>query len=327
MELELGSWNVRTLLKPGAQRNLLDELKKYGIKIAAIQETRWPGQSIRDTRTHTILQSGKLQGNREFGVAFIIDRSIKHSILDFQAVSERICALRIKTKFFNISFINVHCPTEDKNRDIKEQFYQQLERVYDNTPKNDIKIVIGDMNAQIGREEGYVGIIGKHSLHSESNENGEMLIDFAASKNMIVSSTCFPHRDIHKATWISPDGLTANQIDNLLIERRGATSILDVKARRGASCGTDHFLLQARFRSKIQKQQRSHTQRSEKIDLEKLKDQRTREKYESEVSRKMQSVDGQTMEELWEVIWENDYNDNGQRGDRNTKTPTQRNMV
>jgi len=40
----------------------------------------------------------------------------------------------------------VYCPMDDKNEDIKEAFYQHIEQAYDSTPRNDIKMIIGDMN-------------------------------------------------------------------------------------------------------------------------------------------------------------------------------------
>jgi hypothetical protein len=46
-----------------------------------------------------------------------------------------------------------------------------------------------------------------------------MIIDndnCATSKNIIVKSTTFPHCNIHKCTWMSPDGKTHNQIDDIL---------------------------------------------------------------------------------------------------------------
>jgi hypothetical protein len=66
--------------------------------------------------------------------------------------------------------------------------------------------VLGDWNAKVGREEIYQGLIDRHSLHLHTNNNGRRLVDLAAAKNMVVSSTCFPHKEIHKQTWRSPGG-------------------------------------------------------------------------------------------------------------------------
>jgi len=50
-----------------------------------------------------------------------------------------------------------------------------------------LKLIIGDMNAKIGREEVYKSTIEKHRLHYiETNKNGEMLIDYATSRNMLL---------------------------------------------------------------------------------------------------------------------------------------------
>jgi hypothetical protein len=71
-----------------------------------------------DMKSHTLFYSGKEEGTRELGVAFM-----KRNILDFKAVDERICVLRIKTKFHNTIFINVHAPTEEKEEIQKEASY------------------------------------------------------------------------------------------------------------------------------------------------------------------------------------------------------------
>jgi hypothetical protein len=66
-------------------------------------------------------------------------------------------------------------------------------------------------------------------LHEISNDNGVRVVNFATSNNVIDSSTMFPHRNIHKFTWTSPDGKTHNQIDHILRDRRWDSSILDVR--------------------------------------------------------------------------------------------------
>jgi hypothetical protein len=66
-----------------------------------------------DMKSHTLSYSGKEEGTIEFGVAFVVERNMKRNVLDFKAVDEPICVLRIKTRFQNISLINMHAPTEE----------------------------------------------------------------------------------------------------------------------------------------------------------------------------------------------------------------------
>jgi hypothetical protein len=42
-------------------------------------------------------------------------------------------------------------------------------------------------------------------------------VNFDISKNFTAKSAMFPHRNIHKFTWTSPDGKTRNQIERKYI--------------------------------------------------------------------------------------------------------------
>jgi hypothetical protein len=114
----------------------------------------------------------------------------------------------------------VHAPTEDKIYDVKDRFYEELEHVFHKFPRYHMKILLEDFNAKVGREDIFKSTIGNESLHENSNDNGVRVVNFATSKNLTVKSTMFPRRNIHKVTWMSPDGRTHNQIDHDLIHKR-----------------------------------------------------------------------------------------------------------
>jgi hypothetical protein len=160
------------------------------------------------------------------------------------------CTLRIRAHFFDITFICVHAPTEEAD-DEDKSFYEKLEATYDWVLGHDVKIVLGDTNAKIGKEAVYRPTIGRYSVHNECNNNGTTLVDFATSKNMVIRSTCFPHKQLHLATWCSPDGVMANQIDHVLIEWRHSSDIFYVRSYRGADCNSDHYLVRIKSRQKI----------------------------------------------------------------------------
>jgi endonuclease/exonuclease/phosphatase family metal-dependent hydrolase len=122
----------------------------------------------------------------------------------------------------------VNAPTEDKTDDVKDSFYEELEHVFEKFPKYHTKILLGDFNAKIGREELFKPTLWNESLHEMSNDNVVRAVNFATSKNLTVRSTVFPHRNICKYSWTSPDGKTHNQIDHILIDRQRNLSVRNV---------------------------------------------------------------------------------------------------
>jgi len=153
-------------------------------------------------------------------VGFIVYDKVLSCIKNFSAVSDRICYIRIAGRIFDLVIINYYAPTEDKNEDIKDNFYEDLEAVYNSLPLHCVKMVVGDLNAKVVKENSFRPKIGPNSLHNISNNNETRLVNFASSKDLIISSTYFLRKDIHKYTWKSPDGRTQNQIDHILINKR-----------------------------------------------------------------------------------------------------------
>ena len=268
--MRIGTWNVLSLYQSGALKKLLSQLDLYNTDITALQEIRWTSEGIIDKENHTIFYSCD-KTRHVFGTGFIENKRIKHLVTDFKAKTPRICKLRVGGLFFNYSLICVHAPTEEKDDDEKDNFYEDLDQIYEECPKRDVKIILGDLNAKIGQEEVYRPIIGKYSLHTLSNDNGIRLTDFTSSKNMVVASTLFNHKDIHKMTCRSPDWRTYNQIDHLLIDARHVSNVMDVRTFRGANIDSDQYLLISKIRSRISNARKMYGSCARKFNSEKLK--------------------------------------------------------
>jgi hypothetical protein len=82
-------------------------------------------------------------------------------VINFTPINERLCVIRIKGRFFNYSLINIHAPTNDSEEEAKDHFYEQLERAYAACPSHDVKLVMGDANAKVGRETVHQPTIAK----------------------------------------------------------------------------------------------------------------------------------------------------------------------
>ena len=84
-------------------------------------------------------------------------------------------------------------------------------------------------------------MIRKHTLHDKTNRNGELVSEYAIANDMFVASTYFQHKNVHKGTWISPDTLTLNQIDHVLVNNNKKQIIQDVRTLRGPNCDSDNI--------------------------------------------------------------------------------------
>jgi len=202
--------------------------------------------------------------------------------------------------------VNVHAPSEKKSYESKGSFYEELEQMFDHFPKYHMKMLLGNFNAKAGKENIFKPTIGQESLHQDSKDNGVRLVTFATSKNLAVKSTMFPHRNIYKYTWTSPDGKTHNQTDHILIDRKGQSSVLDVPSLRGAVCDTDHYLVIEKVRERLavgkQAAQRFDMQR---FNLRKLNGPEVREQYQIDITNRFAALENLSDDEDVDRTWEN----------------------
>ena len=131
-------------------------------------------------------------------------------------VSDRMSYIDLRGCWCNIIVLNVHSLSEEKSVDTKDSFYEELVQVSQHFPKYHVKRLLGDFSAKVREENIFKPTIGNESLQQDSNDDGVRIVNFATSKNLLVKSTMFPHRDIHKHTWTSPDGKTHNQIEHIM---------------------------------------------------------------------------------------------------------------
>ena len=119
-----------------------------------------------------------------------------------------------------------------------------------NTPKI-CPLIIGDWNANVGSQE-TPGVTGKFGLGVQ-NEAGQRRIEFCQQNTLVIANTPFQKHKRRFYIWTSPDGQYWNQIDYILCSQRWRSSIQSAKIRPGADCGSDHELLNAKFRLKLKK--------------------------------------------------------------------------
>ncbi|VDP65655.1 unnamed protein product, partial [Schistosoma mattheei] len=114
-----------------------------------------------------------------------------------------------------------------------------MQPIIEKCQTKDLTILMVDLNSKVGIDNtGYEDIVGRHGL-GERNKNGERFANLCSFNKLVIGGTISPHKHIHKATWISPDHTTENQIVHICINKKFRRTMEDVRTRRGADIAPD----------------------------------------------------------------------------------------
>ncbi|XP_078581995.1 uncharacterized protein LOC144865280 [Branchiostoma floridae x Branchiostoma japonicum] len=130
--------------------------------------------------------------------------------------------------------------------------------------------------------------MGKEGV-GERNDNDQRLVDVCMENGLVIGGTIFKHKNIHKLSWVSPDGRTSNQIDHICINRKWRKSLRDVKAIRGADASSDHHLMLCKLQLKLRKA--SKGKNDPLFDSGKLKDLAVKEQFTVELKNRFQVLE------------------------------------
>ena len=190
------------------------EMARVNVNILGISELKWTGMGEFNSDDHYIYYCGQesLGKNR---VAIMVNKRVRNAVLGCNLKNDRMISVRLQSKPFNITVIQVYAPTSNAEEAEVEQSYEDLQEL---TPKKDVLFIIGDWNAKVGSQE-TPGITGKFGLGIQ-NEAGQRLIEFCQENAMVIANTFFQQHKRRLYTWTSPDGQHRNQIDNILCSQR-----------------------------------------------------------------------------------------------------------
>jgi len=317
----IATWNVRTMFQIGKAENVAREMTRNNIGILGITEARWngSGECFLNNGIKVCYSGQPLDDDSHIqGVALMLSKTAQKSLISWSPKGPRLLEAKFKTsnKNINLRIIVAYAPTNEAEEENKDEFYNQLTGVFNNNfCHKDITLIIGDLNAKVGNtNNGVEQAMGTHAP-GERNENGERFVNFCMSHNLVIGGTLFPHKDIHKATWISPNGQVKNQIDHICINGKFRRSLLDVRAFRGADANSDHYLLVGTLQLKLKSHQQNVTSRV-KYDTNALKSTEVLDRFKLELTNRFETLsqvdeENESVEDSWQQI-KNTFNSTGQ---------------
>ena len=98
--MNIGTWNMRSLFWSGARKVLHNELSKLDFNIVALQEMQLES-GIQKFDNFALFHNGSESKKHEFGCGFYVRGKFLKYAKDFKIINERICYLRLKAKWFS----------------------------------------------------------------------------------------------------------------------------------------------------------------------------------------------------------------------------------
>ena len=173
--VRIGTWNVRTLWQTGKYQIMKHVLEAYKYDVIGLCEVRWTNHGEIDGG-EMIWSGGE---THERGVGMILSEKAKKALKGYCPVDDRLMYASFRGYPRDITVIVAYAPTTDHSEEEVEAFYEAVEKVMEETPKDNIKFLVGDWNAKIrtGRQS-YEDVMGKYGVGNR-NETGEMLLEFS----------------------------------------------------------------------------------------------------------------------------------------------------
>uniref|UniRef100_A0A8C4XXD4 Endonuclease/exonuclease/phosphatase domain-containing protein n=1 Tax=Gopherus evgoodei TaxID=1825980 RepID=A0A8C4XXD4_9SAUR len=294
------------MYESGKTAQVAAEMRSNNLTLLAISEIRWTQAGQRRLLTgELLLYSGHEESDAPHtqGVGFRLSKQAQRALIGWEAHGSRIITASFRTKMKRIKMNVVQCyaPTNDSEEEDKDYFYNRLQKILEILPDKDI-ILMGDFNTKIGPDNtGYKQVMGTHTL-GEMSENGERFVDLCALNNLVIEGSIFPHKRIHKSTWVSPAGTTENQIDHVCISKKFRRSLQDIRVRRRADAASDHHLVVARLKLKLKKNWIDTSDRRVKYNVSLLKDHKTKEDFGPRLKNKFSVLQDRSEEEEDSVL-------------------------
>jgi hypothetical protein len=204
-------WNIRSLYRTGSLKTVARELGKCRLDLVGVQEVRWEKGGTEGEEEDTVFY-GEGNGDHQLGTVFFIHKTVISAVRKVEFIGDRMSYIILRGHQCDIIFLNVHGLCEDKSDDVKDSFCGKLGHVFDQFSRYDMERLLGDISVKAGKEDIFKTIFGNESSYEISNGSGVRVVNFATSKQLVVKSTMFPHRNIHKYTRTSTEGKTHNQM-------------------------------------------------------------------------------------------------------------------
>jgi hypothetical protein len=147
----------------------------------------------------------------------LINKSLKSRVVDVKRCGDRVILVKLVFGDLVLNIISAYALQVRHNENTKREFWEVLENLVRSVPSGENLFIGGDLNGHVDASNtSFEGVHGGF-VYGIRNQQGEDVLSFALSYDMIVSNTYIRKRESHLVTFSS--GQYYSQIDFILSRR------------------------------------------------------------------------------------------------------------
>lgn len=291
------NWNARGCCDEDKRMQMDHFFKQRHYKVITLQETRLAECSLETANYYWFnVNISNARDRVGGGTAIVVEKASLHEN-GFRKISDNACSLLMNIFGRKVIFISCYIRNETA---IGKQEFGSIARYLISLPeqlRNNV-IMAGDMNAHIGIQdltEVDKAMIGRNLHHQQCNANGFELKSFLQGARMKNYLT-FSQSSSVKITWTN--GKSMSQLDHILMTHMNFMKAPRIRAFYDTTVNSDHKMIECVIRHDHEAQ---HTQTSQaekytrppkrlRFDLERLKNDEDRLKYQQSLDRSSRNV-------------------------------------
>ncbi|XP_022804723.1 uncharacterized protein LOC111341943 [Stylophora pistillata] len=200
--------------------------------------------------------------------------------------------------------ISAYAPTLQAEPEDNEIFYSIFDSVLTQILSNHKIILLGDVNARVGRDHSvWENVIRKEGV-GNANSNGIQLLTKCAEHQLVITNTLFRQKNRNKTSWTHPRSHHWHMIDYVIVRCCDIKYVLITKTMTSSDeCWTDHRLVRSSVSFFIRIKQRMTPKRQRpKYNLGKLDHPEKQAEFQSKLTAALLHVDDIDVDCLWEGL-------------------------
>ena len=201
-QLRVGSWNVGSM--KGRDGELADMAGRRRLDFCCFQETKWKGKGVKllgeKGKRYKFFWMGGVGKVGLAGVGVLVAEKWVENVVEVKRLNERLMLIRVSIGTNILNVISGYAPQVGRSIEEKEEFLLSLSKMVDEIGQEEFVVIGGDMNGHVGEKvDWYEGVHGGKGYRVRNFE-GEMLLEFAGAKKLVVLNTWFTKNESKKVT-------------------------------------------------------------------------------------------------------------------------------